>query len=313
MPRFLRFALCAVCILITPPFISSTTIPAQRWQKFTSPVAGFSILMPGEVRESIGSPVADTAYADVRSYSAEGRLDAGSFTVTEHVYAEPIDKTKETSAKLDHFQEVAARNLGGRIVSQKNVSVQGMPARRVSIVSAIPGLAYTMDELFILKDNRLFRLSAMGGAAPLASEDIDRFFNSFSITGPPKEWKRSRSDPNEVVEKDDPEPAQVTTGITSFECPTYPLSAKADHIGGLVIIRVTTDGKKITDLTTTGLPVLARAAEANLRTWKFADNAPTGFTVTYVYVQEGEYEPDPVYNCRAKLELPNRVEVSANW
>jgi hypothetical protein len=170
-----------------------------------------------------------------------------------------------------------------------------------------------MDELFILKDNRLFRLSAMGGATALPSEDIDRFFNSFNIIGPAKEWKRSRSDPNEVVEKDDPEPTQVTTGVTFFECPAYPPSARENHIGGLVTIRVTTDGKKVIDLKTTGLPVLAQAAEANIRTWKFADDAPKSFTVTYVYVQEGEYEPDPVYNCRAKLELPNKVEVSSNW
>lgn len=313
MSRFLFFTLCAVCILITAPVVSSTTIPSEKWQKFTSPVAGLSILMPGEVREHIGDPRNDAAYADVRSYSAEVGLDAGSFTVAEHVFAAQLDKTDQASANLDRFQEVAARNLGGKIVSQKNVSLQGMLARRVSIVSAVPGLAYTMAELLILKDNRLFRLSAMGGAAPLASEDIDRFFNSFSITGPAKEWKRSRSDPNEVVEKADPEPTQTTTGVTSFECPTYPPSAKQNHIGGVVIIRATTDGKKVTDLKTTGSPVLAQAAEANVRTWKFADNAPRSFTVTYVYVQEGEYEPDPVYNCRAKLELPNKVEVSANW
>jgi hypothetical protein len=313
MSRFLRFALCTVYIVIAAPLISSTTIPAEKWQKFSSPVAGFSILMPGEVRESVDSPRVDTAYGDVRSYSALVGTDAGSFTVAEHVYAEPIDKANQASTNLDHFQQVAARNLGGKIVSQTSISLQGMPARRVSIASAIPGLVYTMDELFILKDNRLFRLSAMSGAVPLSSEDIDRFFNSFTITGPAKEWKRSRSDPNDVVAKDDPEPTQVTTGITSFECPTYPPSARQNHIGGLVRILFTTDGQKITDLKTTGTTVLAQAAEANVRTWKFADDAPRSFKVTYVYVQEGEYEPDPVYNCRAKLELPTRVEVSTSW
>jgi hypothetical protein len=269
--------------------------------------------MPGEARESIGGPRGDSAYTDVRSYSAQVGSDAGFFVVAEHVYAEVIDKANQVSANLDRFQEVAARNLGGRIVSQKDVSLQGMPARRVTIVSAVPGMGYTRDELLILKDNRLFRLSAMSGAAPLAGEDIDKFFNSFNITGPPKEWKRSKSDPNEIVEKDDPEPAQVTTGVTSFECPTYPPLAKQNHIGGIVTIQATTDGKKIVDLKITGLPVLAEAAEANIRTWKLADDAPRNFTVKYIYVQEGEYEPDPVYNCRAKLELPNKVEVSANW
>ena len=45
----------------------------------------------------------------------------------------------------------------------------------------------------------------MDGAKALSSDDIDKFFDSFSITAPAKEWKRSRSDPNKVVEKDEPE------------------------------------------------------------------------------------------------------------
>ena len=161
--------------------------------------------------------------------------------------------------------------------------------------------------MFVIKGKRLFQLIAMG-----SSEDADRFFNSFNITGDTKDWKRSRSDPNEVVEKSEPEPAQVTTGVTAFSCPVYPEAAKQKGLGGSVQIKVTTDGKKIIDLKVTGTPLLAQGAEENVRTWKFADDAPRNFTVTYSYVLEGEYEPDPVYKCRAKLQLPNVVEVSTS-
>jgi hypothetical protein len=305
---------CSISTLLIPLLVClAVAIPIENWQKFSSPVAGFSVLMPGEVRESVGSPRADDAYGSLRSYSAEVGLDEGLFAVAEHVFPQDFDTSKGLSVYFDRFQETAARNLRGKIVGQKAVSIGGVPARRVSITSAMPGLTYTQEEIFIIKGNRLFRLSVMSGATGLPSEDVDRFFDSFTITGPAKEWKRSRSDPNEVVEKDEAEPAQVTTGITSFRCPTYPAAAKANHIGGIVTIQVSTDGKKITDLKTTGLPLLASAAEENLRTWEFAENAPRNFTVRYLYVQEGEYEPDPVHHCRAKLELPNKVEVSTNW
>jgi hypothetical protein len=309
--RARRYICCALVIPVLQAI--SQTVPTEKWKTFSSPVAGFSALMPGEPRESLGSPRVDAAYGAQRPYFAEVGSDEGAFTVAEHILADAIDSTKELSTQFNRFQEAAARNLGGRISSQKEGSIRGMPARRITIVSEIAGLAYTMDEVLIIKDNRLFRLSAMPGAAGLPSEDIDKFFESFSVTGPAKPWKRSRSDPNEIVASDEPEPSQVTTGVTSFECPTYPAAAKEHHIGGLVIVQVTTDGKNITDLRSSGLPVLAQAAEANIRTWKLAKNAPTSFTVTYVYSYEGEYEPDPVYHCRAKLELPNRVEVSANW
>lgn len=201
-----RSVQCSVCALLIPVLQAiSGAVPTERWQKFSSSVAGFSILMPGEAQESVGSPPFGVSYGDVRSYFAEVGLDEGSFAVAEHVFAEEIDTTKNLSAHFDRFQETAARNLGGKIISQRDVSIGGMPARRISLVSAVPGLTYTVDEVFIIKGNRLFRLSAMDGAKGLSSDDIDKFFDSFSITGPAKEWKRSRSDPKKVVEKDDPE------------------------------------------------------------------------------------------------------------
>jgi hypothetical protein len=188
-----------------------------------------------------------------------------------------------------------------------------MPGRRISLAFEINGTMYKMEQMFILKDNRLFHLGIMSGSAEIGPDDIARFFDSFSVTGAAKDWKRSRLGASEVVDRSAPEPPQVTTGVTSFECPIYPLSARERRLGGMVRIEVTTDGKKITDLKVTGHPLLARAAEENVRTWKFADNAPTNFQVTYLYVNEGEYEPDPVYKCRAKLQLPNKVEVSTSW
>jgi hypothetical protein len=308
--------LCTVCLLIGVSPLFSETIPKDKWQKFSSEVAGFSILMPGDPAESILLNQMNAFYTDgVKSYEAHVSLDAGSFSAGELIYPQPIDTPSDLSANLDRFQSFAAKNAHGRVVNQEDVSVQGMPGRRISLAFEINGTVYTMDQMLLLKENRLFRLIVMHRSARFDTEDIDRFFNSFSVTGPAKEWKRSRADPNEVVDKSEPEPAPVTTGVTSLECPAYPPSAREAHVGGMVRIQVTTNGKKVTDLKLVGgaAPDLAQAAEQNVRTWKFAENAPTKFTVTYWYVLEGEYEPDPVFNCRAKLELPDKVEVSANW
>lgn len=129
----------------------SGAVPTERWQKFSSSAAGFSILIPGEPQESVGSPPFGVSYGDVRSYFAEVGLDEGSFAVAEHVFAEEIDTPKGLSAHFDRFQETATRNLGGKIISQRDVSIGGMPARRISMVSAVPGLTYTVDEVFIIK------------------------------------------------------------------------------------------------------------------------------------------------------------------
>ena len=99
--------------------------------------------------------------------------------------------------------------------------------------------------------------------------------------------------------------------VTKFECPQYPEKARSIHIEGIVIMRVTTDGHAVTDVKVIRAShILEPFAEANVRTWKFADHRPTAFTVTYVYTFEGNYKKDPVTKCAAKMKLPETVTVS---
>jgi hypothetical protein len=83
------------------------------------------------------------------------------------------------------------------------------------------------------------------------------------------------------------------------------------RLQGTVILRITTDGHIVSDVKlTSGHPVLAPDAMKNVRTWKFADHAPTTFAVKYSYEFEGHFKRDPVTKCDAKLDLPTKVTVS---
>ncbi len=86
------------------------------------------------------------------------------------------------------------------------------------------------------------------------------------------------------------------------------------RLQGMVILQVTTDGHQVTDVKlTSGHPVLAPDAINNVRTWKFADHAPTTFTVKYFYVNQGHFKRDKVTKCSAKMELPKTVTVSTSF
>jgi Gram-negative bacterial TonB protein C-terminal len=99
--------------------------------------------------------------------------------------------------------------------------------------------------------------------------------------------------------------------VTKLDCPQYPEKARSIHISGIVIMRVTTDGHAVKDVKVIrASEILAPFAEANVRTWKFADHQPTAFTVTYVYTFEGNYKKDPATKCTAKMKLPETVTVS---
>jgi hypothetical protein len=100
--------------------------------------------------------------------------------------------------------------------------------------------------------------------------------------------------------------------VTKFECPQYPQKARQAHVAGIVIMLITTDGHGVSDVKIIrGARTLEPFAEANVRTWKFAEHTPTTFTVTYVYAYDGNYKKDPVTKCGAKMELPEKVTVSA--
>jgi len=71
--------------------------------------------------------------------------------------------------------------------------------------------------------------------------------------------------------------------------PSYPPLAQQARISGEVRVKFATDGESVIHVEAeTGHPLLARAAEQNVSTWKFAAHEPGTFDVTFRYrYQEG--------------------------
>jgi Gram-negative bacterial TonB protein C-terminal len=66
--------------------------------------------------------------------------------------------------------------------------------------------------------------------------------------------------------------------------PVYPPLARQNRIQGDVRVKLTTDGESVTSAETIeGPPLLSKAAEDNVRTWKFARHSPSTFVITFRY------------------------------
>ena len=97
--------------------------------------------------------------------------------------------------------------------------------------------------------------------------------------------------------------------------PDYPSLPRMASIEGSVDVEVEIDseGKVINTKASGGHPLLQRAAQANVRLWRFSPLKPPGdpnqnrMTVTYVYKIEGQaaYGTAP----EVTLDLPSRVEI----
>jgi hypothetical protein len=102
----------------------------------------------------------------------------------------------------------------------------------------------------------------------------------------------------------------VLPTVGGASVPLYPQLARMAHVQGIVRIKVSTDGEKVTTIhVTDGNKLLATAAEENLRSWRFASHEPITFDVTYRYKLDGEYDgynDNPVVLFR----LPTEIEIA---
>ena len=136
MYRPVRYSLCTLLILL--PLSLAGAIPIEKWQKFSSPVAGFSVLMPGEVRESVGPPRVDNAYGSLRSYSAEVGLDEGLFAAAEHIFAQDFD----TQARVSQYISTVFRRR------QRGTSEGKLLAKQMFRSEEYPPAGYPLPRRF---------------------------------------------------------------------------------------------------------------------------------------------------------------------
>jgi hypothetical protein len=100
--------------------------------------------------------------------------------------------------------------------------------------------------------------------------------------------------------------------IASAGVPLYPPAPRVAHIEGVVRLRLTTDGERVSAIEVeSGQPMLARAAQENIKTWRFEKHSPATFEATFRYriLTPSECGTD---NGTVLLRLPTQVEVSAN-
>jgi TonB family protein len=111
------------------------------------------------------------------------------------------------------------------------------------------------------------------------------------------------------------EPPQKLPVVKSGDMPFYPPLANMARIQGDIHLRVTTDGSGVASVVVeSGQPMLARAAQDNVRTWKFEPHEPTSFSTLFAYqlLAEPNCKTDKSGNGEVRLKLPTQVEIATN-
>jgi len=102
------------------------------------------------------------------------------------------------------------------------------------------------------------------------------------------------------------EPQEALPKVLQHEQPIYPPLARTARLEGEVHLKITTDGESVSNVEVeSGHPLLTKAAEENVRTWKFVKHSPSEFHVTFRYKLISGY----LYVCF--LERADIVEIAA--
>ena len=105
------------------------------------------------------------------------------------------------------------------------------------------------------------------------------------------------------------EPSGVLPEVVQAGVPFYPADALAARLSGMVHLRVSTDGKAVTETSgQSGPAMLVKAAEENVRTWRLADHAATSFDVTFIYKLTDSAKCE-TGSRGVVLHLPREIEV----
>jgi hypothetical protein len=106
--------------------------------------------------------------------------------------------------------------------------------------------------------------------------------------------------------------------VKSGDMPLYPPLLRNAQVQGEVDLRVTTDGSGVVSITSDyGNLLLVKAAEDNVRTWKFEKHDPTVFPTVFSYhlvKEEFTYscDPDVPDNGTVVLKLPAAVDITSH-
>ena len=112
-----------------------------------------------------------------------------------------------------------------------------------------------------------------------------------------------------------PAPWDATYGsllVVHADMPLYPWLALAARQSGTVRVRISIKEGVVVNATAeaSAPPVLVQAAKENALTWRFAHDATSTLTVTYVYELTKDESGD-VQNPHIEMQLPTLVKIKA--
>jgi len=140
---------------------------SPNFTEFSSPEGKFTILMPGTPEKK----TQDALGLKLVMYGANVRNGAYAAGYADIPPGTPVD--------LHGAVDGIAKGQAGKILSEKDVTVEGATAREFEVESTKPK-GHVAGRVFVI-NNRLYQIFAAGSNLRLADADIQKFLDSFKL------------------------------------------------------------------------------------------------------------------------------------
>jgi hypothetical protein len=172
------FALSALCVLML--FLNGCD-PTLNWREVRSDDAGYTALFPAKPTSFERAVNLDGLQVMMNMTAAEA--DGVSFAVATAIIEDEGQRAKALTA----MQTAMLRNIRGEITEKKTVNVKGgataiqIHATGQAGQAGPAGTPLVLFARFVMHENRVFQVIALGPKEKLSAEAADTFLSSFAF------------------------------------------------------------------------------------------------------------------------------------
>jgi hypothetical protein len=147
-----------------------------EWQRFEPEIGGFSILFPGTPEKQ--TETVPTAGGTIETVFFLVEQEDMGYSVNLADYSEVSLSEGDVELMLEGAREGAVRNVGGDLLEETSITLDGHPGRALKIAVEDQ---FVVDARFYLVGNRLYILQAISVGNTSHSSNVKKFLDSFRL------------------------------------------------------------------------------------------------------------------------------------
>jgi hypothetical protein len=167
-------------LLVGALLVTACNAKTVTLEEFSSEAGKFSISTPAvmeETQQSVQTPVGPI---NIHTFTAES--DNAAYVVAYSDYPPEIVAQTDPTMLLDSSRDGALNNLGGTLVSEEVIDLEGNPGRSLVIDTATEtGDKATINSRIYLVENRLYQVLVVTPEGKEGKVDSASFLESFDL------------------------------------------------------------------------------------------------------------------------------------